>query len=41
MKYSIGFRNAILRKVFPPENQPVAKVSQENGIAEQTQQFSI
>jgi len=36
MKYSIGFRNAILLKVLPPENQPVAKVSQENGIAAQT-----
>lgn len=33
MKYSIGFRNGILRKVLPPENRSVASVAREAGIS--------
>ncbi len=33
MKYSIGFRNSILRKVLPPENRSVASVAREAGIS--------
>lgn len=36
MKYSSGFKQGILRKVLPPESRPVAEVSRETGIAEQT-----
>jgi transposase len=36
MKYSRGFRETILRKVLPPESQPIRRISKENGIAEQT-----
>jgi len=36
MKYSRGFRETILRKVLPPENQPIRRISKENGISEQT-----
>jgi len=33
MKYSKSFRNAILRKVLPPENRSVYSVAKEAGIA--------
>ena len=36
MKYSMGLRNSILKKVLPPENQSIRKISIENGISEQT-----
>jgi len=35
MKYSIGFRNGVLKKVLPPENRSVKEISQENGLSEQ------
>lgn len=33
MKYSIGFRNSVLRKVLPPENRSVYQVAKEVGIS--------
>jgi len=33
MKYSKSFRNAILKKVLPPENRSVYSVAKETGIA--------
>lgn len=36
MKYSIGYRNGILKKVIPPESRPLKEVALENGISEQT-----
>ncbi len=33
MKYSKSFRNAILKKVLPPENRSVYSVAKEAGIA--------
>jgi len=33
MKYSIGFRNSVLRKVLPPENRSVYSVAKEAGIS--------
>ena len=33
MKYSTGFRNAVLRKVLPPENRSVTSVAKEMGIS--------
>lgn len=36
MKYSIGFRNGVLKKVLPPENRPIKDVAKEYGITEQT-----
>jgi len=35
-RYSAQFRNNVLRKVLPPENQSVYKVSKETGVAVQT-----
>jgi transposase len=32
MKYSIGYRNSVLRKVLPPESRSVASVAREMGI---------
>jgi transposase len=32
MKYSIGFRNSVLRKVLPPESRSPVEVSKEVGI---------
>jgi transposase len=32
MKYSIGFRNGVLRKVLPPENGSITSVAREYGI---------
>ena len=36
MKYSIGFRNGVLKKVLPPENRSVREIAEENGLSEQT-----
>lgn len=36
MRYSIGFKNSILRRVLPPENQSIASVAQDTGVAAQT-----
>jgi transposase len=36
MKYSIGFRNGVLKKVLPPENRPIKDVAKEYSISEQT-----
>ena len=36
MKYSIGFRNGVLKKVLPPESRSLKDVAIENGISEQT-----
>ncbi len=36
MRYSQRLRNAILRKVLPPENQLVSAVSKEFGVSMQT-----
>jgi transposase len=36
MKYSTGFRNTVIKKVLPPENRPLAEVSKETGVSEQT-----
>lgn len=36
MKYSMGFKQGILKKVLPPESRSVHEVSKEVGIAEQT-----
>lgn len=36
MKYSIGFKQGILKKVLPPESRPIHEVSKEVGLAEQT-----
>ena len=33
MKYSIGFRNSVLRKVLPPESRSVYQVARETGIS--------
>lgn len=33
MKYSIGFRTAVLRKVLPPESRSVYQVARESGIS--------
>jgi len=33
MKYSVGFRNSVLRKVLPPENRSVYQVAKEVGIS--------
>ena len=33
MKYSMGFRNSVLRKVLPPENRNVHQVAKEVGIS--------
>jgi transposase len=36
MKYSIGFKEGVLKKVLPPESRSVREVSKEVGIGEQT-----
>ncbi len=36
MRYSQRLRNAVLRKVLPPENQSISSVSKEFGISMQT-----
>jgi transposase-like protein len=36
MKYSIGFKQGILKKVLPPESRSIGEVSKESGVAEQT-----
>ncbi|MGV7930640.1 MAG: transposase [Spirochaetota bacterium] len=36
MKYSVGFRNGVLKKVLPPESRQIKEVAKEYGITEQT-----
>lgn len=36
MQYSKELKEAILRRVLPPNNEPVAKVAKESGLSEQT-----
>lgn len=36
MRYSIGFRNSLLKKVLPPSNASVASVSKETGVSAAT-----
>lgn len=36
MKYSVGFRNGVLKKVLPPESRQIKEVTKESGITEQT-----
>jgi transposase-like protein len=36
MKYSPEHREAILRKLLPPNNRPVTEVAQEEGISDAT-----
>jgi transposase len=36
MKYSIGFKQGVIKKVLPPESRSVREISKEVGIAEQT-----
>ncbi len=36
MKYSPERREAILRKLLPPNNRPVAEVAEEEGISDAT-----
>jgi len=36
MKYSMGFKQGVLKKVLPPESRPIHEVSKEAGLADQT-----
>ncbi len=36
MKYSVGFKQGVLKKVLPPESRPISEVSKETGLADQT-----
>ena len=36
MKYNIGFRNSVLKKVLPPSNNTINSVSKETGVCDQT-----
>lgn len=36
MRYSAELRDAVLRRVLPPQNDPVERVAREEGISEQT-----
>ncbi len=36
MRYSLGFKETQVKKVLPPNNRPIASVSREAGIADQT-----
>jgi transposase len=36
MRYTLGFKESVLKKVLPPESKSVAEVSQETGVAAQT-----
>lgn len=36
MQYSDELRDAMLQKILPPNNQPISKISKEEGISEQT-----
>ena len=36
MRYSNELREAILRRLLPPQNVPISKVASEEGISEQT-----
>ena len=33
MRYSTGFKNSVLRKILPPENQSVATVAKDSGVS--------
>ena len=35
-RYSVERKEAILRRMMPPENKPVSELAKENGISEQT-----
>ncbi|MFM9435579.1 transposase-like protein, partial [Janthinobacterium sp. CG_23.3] len=35
-RYSAERKEAILRRMMPPENKPVSELAKENGISEQT-----
>lgn len=36
MKYSITFRNNVLKKILPPSNRPISEVSKEMGVTTRT-----
>ena len=36
MNYSPEFKDAILRRILPPNNESIAKISKEEGLSEQT-----
>ena len=36
MNYSPEFKEAVLRRMLPPNNEPIAKIAQQDGIPEQT-----
>ena len=36
MRYSLSFKEALVKKVLPPENAPISLVAGEAGVAEQT-----
>ena len=36
MNYSPEFKEAILRRMLPPNNEPISKIAREEGVAEQT-----
>lgn len=36
MKYTVAFRNSVLRKVIPPESRDVGEVSKETGVSVMT-----
>jgi len=36
MKYSIGFRHSVLKRVLPPSSQSIASVSRDTGVSEQS-----
>ena len=36
MQYSKELKESILRRILPPNSEPIAKVAKESGLAEQT-----
>ena len=36
MKYSKEYRESILRRIMPPNSEPIARIAKEEGISEQT-----
>ena len=36
MKYSKEFKDSIIRRMLPPNNESISKISKEEGISEQT-----
>lgn len=36
MRYSLGFKESLVKKVLPPNNRPIASVARESGVADQT-----